>query len=174
MHKIYLLLGSNEGNCLAQIELAIKEIGQWVGSLKIKSSIYKSEPWGFETENFFFNQVILVETEHSPEVVLDIILNIEEKLGRKRNKIGYESRTIDIDILFYDDLILSSEKLKIPHPMIALRRFTLVPMNEIAPDLIYPDTFLTINETLNQCEDRLGVIKHTEDSKINCKISQSK
>jgi len=164
MRQVYLLFGSNKGDCLVQIESAIKEIEQKVGKILTKSSIYKSEPWGFKSEKYFLNQVVLVETEYSPKELLDITLNIEAFLGRKRVTKGYESRTIDIDILFYDDLIINTENLKIPHPMIALRRFTLVPLNEIAKNLSHPITHLTINETLKLCEDNLEVVKCKEAS----------
>ena len=174
MHKVYLLLGSNEGNCLEQITRAIELIELQLGHVIKKSSIYKSEPWGFETENFFLNQVILVETENSPSLILDTLLEIEKLLGRKRNQNGYESRTIDIDILFYDNIIIETNNLKIPHPLMALRRFTLVPLNEIATDFLHPATQLTIAETLNQCEDKLKVIKYTANIKLNCKFLQNK
>jgi len=174
MHKVYLLLGSNLGNSLEHINTAVEEISIHIGKVTKKSSLYKSEPWGFDAENYFLNQVIEIETNLAPELLLHSILEIENNLGRKRTAGNYESRTIDIDILFYDNLIIKTSNLSIPHPLIPIRRFTLIPLNEIASFYMHPETQLSIKETLNQCKDISEVIKHNTETKINGKISQNK
>ncbi len=160
MHKVYFLIGSNEGACLANLTKAIEEISKSIGMLLKVSSVYKTEPWGFETENFFLNQVICVETEMEADVVLRTALNIEKSLGRKRTSDNYEPRTIDIDILFYDKAIIEESHLKVPHPLISYRKFTLIPLNEIASDFRHPITNLTVNELLTACKDPTEVIKY--------------
>jgi len=166
MHNVYLLLGSNLGNSLEHINCAIGEISCYIGRIIKKSSVYKSEPWGFEAKNYFLNQVIQVTTGLSPELTLENILKIENKLGRVRTPNNYESRTIDIDILFYDNLIVNAYNLSIPHPLIASRRFTLVPLNEIASDYKHPVTRLSVAETLKQCDDSSKVVIYNTDTKI--------
>lgn len=167
MHQVYLLLGSNEGNCVRQINRAVREIKLQVGNVIKKSSLYETEAWGFESKNLFFNQVILVETDYLPEEVLDKILKIENILGRIRNHKGYASRTIDIDILFYNHSIINTNTLKIPHPMINSRRFTLEPLNEIAADYRHPVNQITVAEILKQCDDKLKVIKFNKSDQLN-------
>jgi len=160
MHKVYFLLGSNEGACAENLSKAIDEISKHIGMLLKVSSVYKTEPWGFESENFFLNQVICVETDMLADDVLKTSLDIEKSLGRKRTTDNYEPRTIDIDILFYDNDIIEKIHLKVPHPLISYRKFTLVPLNEIAPDLRHPVTNQTIGDILITCKDPTEVNKY--------------
>ena len=158
MNKIYLRLGGNIGDTKTIINNSIELIELLCGKVLKRSSIYQSEAWGFKSENRFLNQVLLVETELRPEDLLQTILSIEQKLGRDRNLIkGYSSRLIDIDILFYNNQIINQEKLIIPHPLLHKRKFTLIPLNEIAPDHIHPLLLKSINELLNECDDKLIV-----------------
>lgn len=120
------------------------------------SSIYVTEPWGFESE-LFWNQAIIIETELSPLEVLGQTQAIETEMGRVRKSKHYEARTIDIDLLFYDDLELNTPGLTIPHPKMGERKFVLVPLNEIAPDKRHPVTKLSIREMLRICTDPLLV-----------------
>ena len=165
MHNVYLLLGSNIGNSLESINSATEEIMLHIGKVTKKSSLYKSEPWGFNAENYFLNQVIQLETNLTPDSLLSSILEIENKLGRKRTAGNYESRTIDIDILFYDDLIIKTSHLSIPHPLIPIRRFTLIPLDEIASFYKHPETHLSVKETLNKCRDTSEVIIYNTEIK---------
>lgn len=122
--------------------------------------LYESESWGFKSEPFM-NQIIKIETELSPDKVLEHTQQIETQLGRVRKTSGYEARTIDIDLLYYDSLIIDSSDLTIPHPRIAERRFVLVPLAEIAPDLKDPVTGISAQEMLQKCTDTAAVWRLT-------------
>lgn len=160
-YHVFLLLGSNLGNRLALLSQAKKQLQVYVGKIKEHSSLYESAPWGFTAEHFFLNQVVVVETVLSPEVVLETILFIEKSMGRERNELGYASRGIDIDILFYEGVCFSSAHLIIPHPHMANRRFTLLPLVEVAPKKIHPLLKCTMEELLSRCTDKSNVIKYT-------------
>lgn len=159
--ETYLLLGSNLGQKLQNLHFAEEKICLEIGSVLKKSSIYQSPPWGFQHDEDFLNQVLLIETQNSPERLLNTILNIEKKLGRTRSseKHVYLPRLLDIDILFYDRLIIENQKLIIPHPRLHLRRFTLEPLHEIAPDLIHPVFNKTVRELLTVCADENEITK---------------
>ena len=129
------------------------------------SSPYESEPWGFETKEWFLNRVIVVETELMPEEMLRQLLDIEHELGRERHPEiqGYASRTADLDILYFGDRIFLTETLTIPHPRLHRRRFALLPLCEVAPDLVHPALGLTQTELLKRCPDTLMVRKTEND-----------
>jgi 2-amino-4-hydroxy-6-hydroxymethyldihydropteridine diphosphokinase len=136
------------------LEKATGLLTERVGTVITSSSIYRTEPWGFESADWFYNQIICCETTLSPKEVLDIILNIETELGRKRTvQTTYESRTIDIDILYFDNEIISTENLQIPHKHIKDRRFVLLPLCDIAPDFVHPILKKNSLELLYNCED---------------------
>ena len=149
----YLLLGSNLGNREKYLEEAISMISMKVGMIIDRSSVYETAPWGFDSKESFLNCVIRVQTEFTPETVLHEILQIEQVMGRIRTGDGYSSRVIDIDILFYNDLISDQPDLIIPHPRLHLRRFTLVPLEEIAAGFLHPVFRKTITELLMECQD---------------------
>lgn len=153
----YLLLGGNLGDRLSVIEQARVEILQRTGRISGMSAIYETEPWGFTHKNLFLNQVTAVNTPLSPEALLDETQRIELALGRKSKGIRYEGRTIDIDILFYNTQIIHTPRLQVPHPRLHLRRFTLVPLAELAPDLLHPFFILTSAQLLAQCRDKSEV-----------------
>ena len=155
----YILLGSNMGSRDSIINKAVSMINDRCGLVISKSSFYESEPWGFESENAFLNQVIIIKTEKNAHELLKILLSIEIELGRdrKHHYDTYVSRPIDIDILYYDDLICDSEDLQLPHPRLHLRRFTLMPLCEIAPDFVHPIFSKTNEELLECCVDDLSV-----------------
>lgn len=160
MAKVYLSIGSNLGDRYQLIDSAREAIAARIGTIKKASSIYESEPWGFESENNFLNQVFLVETSLSPAAIMLEISYIESKLGRERNGKGYTSRTMDIDVLFYDHLILYTPELIVPHKQLHKRRFILEPLKEIAPDFIHPLFSITINEIALSCTDTGKVWKY--------------
>lgn len=154
MSIIYLLLGSNLGNRKKNLEHARIKISQQIGEILILSSVFETEPWGFEEETRnFYNQGIQVRTTLPPNVVLDKILDIENEMGRVRKEKTYEARIIDIDILFYNHEIIDDERLTIPHPGIPDRRFTLEILNEIAPTLVHPKLGKDIKYLLEECAD---------------------
>lgn len=140
MEKVFISLGSNQGDRRAALNEAIDKLGKQAGTVVCKSQIYETEPWGFECNDKFLNMAISMATNLKPFELLDICQSIEANMGRKRNPncIGYSSRPIDIDILFYGNEILESERLTIPHPLLHLRHFVLDPLMDIAPEFVHP------------------------------------
>jgi 2-amino-4-hydroxy-6-hydroxymethyldihydropteridine diphosphokinase len=163
--KVYFLTGSNLGDRKLYLNNAKQSLCNSVGELLKESSVYESEPWGFASKNTFFNQVLLYETVLTPNEILQITCLIETENGRVHTKDGYSSRNLDIDILFYDNLILNSANLTIPHPLLHKRRFTLLPLAEIAHDFIHPVFNLNINALLEKCED-LGTVNKLQSSSM--------
>ena len=161
-HETYLSLGSNLGNKKLQIDNAIQLIADRVGEVIKQSSWYETSPWGFSSDDNFLNIALKVNTNLWAEEVFQNIAGIEQQLGRKRKGVGYASRVIDIDILFYDDCVINQESLTIPHPRLHLRRFVLIPMNEIEPDLIHPILNKSIKLLLSECPDNGIVTKFTQ------------
>ena len=158
MNKTYLLTGGNEGDRILHMQQARTNIELICGRVLQISSLYETAPWGKTDQPDFLNQVLLVETKLSPSYLLKAILSIEESLGRKRT-VKNAPRTIDIDILFYEDLVLNETGLVIPHPRIADRRFVLEPMDEISADFLHPFLKKTIHQLLQECTDELEVKK---------------
>lgn len=156
MPKVYLLLGGNLGDRTLYLEQARGKIAELVGVVKLKSDLYETAAWGKTDQPSFLNQVLEVETPLLPEQVLLTINTIEQDLGRERFE-HWGSRVIDIDILFYDNLVLKTQRLTIPHPHLHTRRFTLAPLAEIAPAFIHPVLNKTIIKLLSECEDELEV-----------------
>ncbi|MDA9341626.1 2-amino-4-hydroxy-6-hydroxymethyldihydropteridine diphosphokinase [Flavobacteriaceae bacterium] len=161
-HKIYLSLGSNLGNKFENLQLAVNAIFKEIGSIKKIAPIFETPAMGFEGKNFL-NCVIQVETNQSAILVLDTILSIETKLGRVREeKLGYSSRKIDIDMLFYDDAIINTKSLIIPHPEIQNRKFVLAPLELISPDFIHPILNKSISKILEVTLDNSELIKYSK------------
>ena len=161
MNKMYLLIGGNEGNRLLHLKQAVANIEIFCGDLLLQSSLYETAPWGKTDQPAFLNMALLIKTELDAEWAMKTILRIEEDMGRKRVE-KYGSRIIDIDILFFNNDIVQLPQLKIPPPEIPNRRFVLVPMDEIAPDLIHPVFHKTIHKLLEECPDKLSVKKIME------------
>lgn len=152
--NIFLLLGSNLQDrkmMLAQAREQLEKSSVWICA---QSGLYETEAWGNTQQPPFLNQVLRIRTGLTPEVLLQIIHNIETQLGRTRYE-HWGPRCIDIDILYFDNLILTMENLKIPHPEIHNRRFTLFPLTELAPDFRHPVLNLTNAELLKRCQDPL-------------------
>jgi len=158
MPRATLLLGSNQGDRETILLAALREITMCIGKIEVCSSVYRSEPWGYQSENEFLNQAIAVNTDLTPLELLHVIQLIEKSLGREKissksaygEKI-YHDRTIDIDMIFYDDMVMESGELTIPHPLVAQRKFALEPLVEIMPSYIHP----VLGTTVRQMLDRL-------------------
>jgi len=159
MHKVFLGIGGNIGNKHDNFIKVYNIIKNEIGEIAKSSSVYETPPWGFDAKENFWNQVLLIETEFSPEEILQKIAGIENRFGRKREKGKYNSREMDIDILYYDDIYLETENLIIPHPQILQRKFVLVPLNEIAPDFKHPLFRLTSFQMLENCRDESVILK---------------
>lgn len=161
MEKSYLLFGSNMGDKNEIFAQACLLINNRCGRVVDMSAAYESEPWGFEADEWFMNRVVVVETELAPEELLRRLLDIEAELGRVRrpDAQGYTSRTADLDILYFGSQIIQTERLTVPHPRLHLRRFALLPMCEVAPDLVHPVLHLTQTELLLNCPDNSIVRK---------------
>ena len=158
MNIAYLLIGGNEGDRLAYLQETTRRI-QYPGSRVLRaSSVYETSPWGKTDQAAFLNQALALETSQDAPTLMKNLLATEEQLGRVRTE-RYGSRTIDIDILFFNGEIISLPWLTIPHPEVARRRFALEPLNEIAPDYLHPILRKTIHELLDICPDKLEVKK---------------
>lgn len=158
-NKVYLLLGSNMGARLQLLEEAIKNISIQVGKVTSQSSIYETAAWGKTDQPGFLNVAIEVTTALTPLEVLNKALAIEAQLGRVREE-KWGTRLIDIDIIFYNNEVLSiPNQLEIPHPEMQNRKFVLVPLVEIAPELLHPVFHTSISSLLTALDDDLPVIK---------------
>lgn len=137
--QLVLSFGANIGERQKNIEQAYTMVEQEIGEMQKRSSFFETKPWGFESDNLFINSVACFLTSLTCDEVLQKIHQIENSLGRQRTDwAGYQSRKIDIDILFYEDLILETKDLIVPHPLLHKREFVLMPLKEILPDFIHP------------------------------------
>lgn len=166
--KIYLSLGSNIEDREYNIEDALDRIVENIGVVKKSSSYYETEPWGFQADERFLNIAALVETDLSPDDLMETITRIENRMGRIRDeKVRYTSRIIDIDILLYEDMVINQANLIIPHPRMHERNFVLGPLDEIAPEVIHPVFEKTISELLDTCSDTGEIRKLATYPKIH-------
>ena len=158
MNVTYLCLGGNIGDRQKALELANAKINQIIGEVSLKSPIYETEAWGVDNQQAYLNQCIEVKTELMPNELILSLLSIEKELGRERsNSLTYQSRTIDIDILLYNNQVIETEELTVPHPRLHLRKFVLIPLNAIAPNYLHPIFNKTIFSLLNESLDHLEV-----------------
>lgn len=153
---IFILLGSNVGDCQANLLNARQEISRSIGKIITTSSVYKTAPWGNTHQPDFFNQVIEIQSTLTPDKLLKSIQDIEKSLGRKR-ELKWGPRIIDIDILLWGARTMKTPHLTIPHPELPNRRFTLLPLTEIAPHFIHPIEHKTMLALLEACPDPLDV-----------------
>ncbi len=156
MNVVYLLTGANLGNPEKQLKDAMLEITERVGKITRASSVYESEAWGVEDQPVFLNQVLEVDSPLSATKILQAIQQIELVLGRIRTQ-RWGSRTIDIDILYFNNEIIHEPDLQVPHPYIQERNFTLIPLNEIAPNFEHPIFKKTNQQLLKDSKDPLHV-----------------
>jgi len=155
----YLSIGSNLGEREKNLSEVVARIRKETGNVVAVSSVYETEPWGFVASSLFLNMVVRVETELEPQILLDALLHIEKSMGRAMNMEKYSSRIIDIDILFYEDIIIDRHNLKIPHPHLHERRFVLEPLAEISPDYVHPVFKKTVSSLLELCNDTGAISK---------------
>lgn len=153
MPIVFLLTGGNIGNTNLELSKAASMIHERVGLVRKASEIYRTEPWGNPNQQYFLNQVLEVESVMKPGDIMNTLLAIEQEMGRVRGK-KWEPRVIDIDMLLYDNLILESDTLTLPHPHLHERNFVLAPLAELAPDLIHPVLQLSIAQLLQQSADK--------------------
>ena len=158
MVDVFLLLGSNLGDRHLLLKQAIACIEEEIEPIIKQSAVYETQSWGKEDSPDYLNQVILIQTELSAQIILQKILNIEWKIGRVREE-KWGPRLIDIDILFYGDALINEPELQVPHPELHKRRFTLEPLAEIAPNLIHPILNKNILQLKNELKDSLIVKK---------------
>jgi 2-amino-4-hydroxy-6-hydroxymethyldihydropteridine diphosphokinase len=156
MHKVFILLGSNLGRRKNFLNRAKQLIEAYAGPVKKQSAIYETAAWGKTDQKAFLNQILIVSTDLSPDVLMQTLLKIEKQLGRIRSK-KFGPRTIDLDILFFDELVIKTPIVTIPHPAIQERRFVLVPLAELSPRKIHPVYKQTVTRLLKTCFDKLAV-----------------
>lgn len=159
-NTLILSLGGNVGSVEANFKRALEEISTELGKVEKRSSIYRTAAWGNENQPDFLNQVIVVSTNKPSTDCLQIILKIETKLGRIRAE-KWGERIIDIDILFYNDEIIKTPNLTVPHPLIQDRNFILTPLSEVVGQLVHPVVNKTVETLRMECDDNLIVKKHS-------------
>jgi 2-amino-4-hydroxy-6-hydroxymethyldihydropteridine diphosphokinase len=158
MNKVFLLIGGNMGDRLQNLHQAIALLSATCGQVIQQSAVYETAAWGKTDQPAFLNQALLLTTALTPHELITTILSVEEKMGRLRmEKNG--PRVIDIDIIFYNELVMHEPHLTIPHPQLQNRRFVLVPLYEIAPQFVHPVFHKTIAQLLEECVDDLAVVK---------------
>ena len=164
MGRLILLLGGNQGDVSDTFDKVHRLLNEHIGDIVQFSALYESEPWGFESENNFINQVVELQCSLGSEKILSVTQKIEQGFGRKaKSTESYSSRPLDIDILFYDDLIVSVPELTIPHPRLHERMFTLLPLSEKWEQLIHPVLNKSVKQMKEECDDTGWVKKQIID-----------
>jgi len=158
MNTAILLIGGNLGNRPLLLQQAVQLIEQQAGKVVKLSGLYETAPWGNVQQPDYLNQALQISTPLAPLPLLHTLLNIEREIGRIRQQ-KWGARVIDIDIIFYNDEVISLPELKIPHPRMQNRQFVLVPLNEILPDWVHPIFQQTVHALLAACDDELPVKK---------------
>lgn len=151
---VYLHTGSNEGDRLQNLRTAARFIEERVGECLEDSRIYETAAWGIEDQPDFLNQALSISTDRPPFALLDILLGIEQEMGRER-RVKWGQRLIDIDLLFYGSARIHTPRLKVPHPYLHKRNFVLQPLLDIAPDLVHPSYGVTVRQLAQRTQDEL-------------------
>ncbi len=160
-------MGSNMGDRLSNLQLAIDELQRY-GHVLRTSSVYETEPVGFESDNSFLNAVAEIEWKGSPEELMKTLLHIEQEMGRTRSEAErYTSRPIDLDILLWDQEVINNAELTVPHPRMHERNFVLVPLNELIPVHLHPVLNQTVTDLLQTCVDKNSVFIHDKALSVN-------
>lgn len=159
MKTVLLGIGTNLGDREGNLKRSVTLTEEHIGRVTEVSSVYETEPWGFQSESSFLNMVLKAETKLTPSGLLGRILMIESLMGRLREGTGYKSRIIDIDILLFENRVIESRALVIPHPKMHERKFVLIPLAEIEGEMVHPVFNKSIKELLNECRDNSRVIK---------------
>lgn len=162
MNKVYLLIGGNMGDRMANLRLAMEAIEKEIGPIQQMSSIYETAAWGNTQQPDFLNQALLVHTHWDASKVMTCLLTIEKQMGRERS-VPMGPRTIDLDIIYFNEEILDLPALTIPHPRLAERKFVLLPLTEIAPAYIHPVFNKSNACLLKECGDSLAVQKKSNN-----------
>lgn len=155
-NEVLIALGTNMGNRAENLKKAIHAIELNLGHIVRQSSVYETKPWGNSNQPDFFNQVILIHSNKTPEECLLILFSIEKQMGRIREE-KWGARIIDLDLLYVNGFIMKTETLSLPHPGITERKFVLIPLVEIAPDFVHPELQKNQRQLLNECPDFLEV-----------------
>lgn len=163
MNAAFLCLGGNIGDRLANLNEAKRQLEILGSKILNQSSIYQTKAWGVDMAPDYYNQCIQISTNLGAFELMKVLLGIEESLGRVRANNRNASRTMDMDILFFNDDQINTPELEVPHPRLQLRNFVLVPMAEIAPKLMHPKLRKTIQQLMNACADESEVIKTEAD-----------
>jgi 2-amino-4-hydroxy-6-hydroxymethyldihydropteridine diphosphokinase len=158
MNKVFLLIGGNIGDRLQNLHQAITGLAATCGPVIQQSAVYETAAWGKTDQAPFYNQALVFTTSLTAQALITTILSVEEEMGRRRME-KFGPRVIDIDILFFNDEIINEPNLTVPHPQMQNRRFVLVPLHEIAPELVHPVLHKTIAQLLQECPDDLEVRK---------------
>jgi len=158
----FLGIGTNLGDREVNLQEVLVRIEESIGEILAVSSVYETEPWGFESKDWFLNMILYIRTDLKPSGLLGRLLIIEALMGRVRDEKDYKSRIIDIDILLYENETISEPGLTIPHPRLHKRRFVLVPLCEINPDGIHPVLKKSFASLLNECQDKSKVVLYNK------------
>ncbi|MCS3795329.1 2-amino-4-hydroxy-6-hydroxymethyldihydropteridine diphosphokinase [Niastella sp. OAS944] len=161
MNKVFLLIGGNMGDRLQNLHQAISLLSAAVGPVIQQSAVYETAAWGKTDQPAFLNQALLLTSRLSARELIVTVLSVEEEMGRHRTE-KFGPRVIDIDIMFYNEDVINEPHLTIPHPQMQNRRFALVPLVELAPEMIHPVLGKTLEELLLECKDELPVVNFSK------------